>query len=244
MSFDAAIFLEGASVESEVLEKHPTYSAHLIVVEGIQGAPSDERTNSLLAKAEAAGIQLLETTSIEEIPEVAAWRDAYLSFGVKQRVARSSFESLLRRCSAGLPRIDMLTDLYNAISVLFKVPIGGEDLDRYDGFARLVVARGDEKFEIYSDGELVNQSPDEGEVVWRDGVGVTCRRWNWRQCDRTHLGIETKRAFFIIDALGVGGQDRAKLAANELIAQVMMLWPTALINSRVINAESLSKFDN
>ncbi len=53
-------------------------------------------------------------------------------------------DALLRRCADGLPRIDPLTDLYNAVSVQHLVLIGGEDLDGYDGPTRLVLAEGTE----------------------------------------------------------------------------------------------------
>jgi DNA/RNA-binding domain of Phe-tRNA-synthetase-like protein len=39
-----------------------------------------------------------------------------------------------------------------------------------------------------------------GEVVWADEVGVTCRRWNWRQGRRTRLTESTTSAWFIIDS--------------------------------------------
>jgi DNA/RNA-binding domain of Phe-tRNA-synthetase-like protein len=53
-----------------------------------------------------------------------------------------SLEALLRRAPAGLPRVNRLTDLYNAVSVLHQIPLGGEDLTRYAGAPRLVRATG------------------------------------------------------------------------------------------------------
>jgi DNA/RNA-binding domain of Phe-tRNA-synthetase-like protein len=49
------------------------------------------------------------------------------------------------------------------------------------------VARGDEPFDTVRDGAAVVEHPEAGEIVWRDDDGVTCRRWNWRQCKRTAL---------------------------------------------------------
>ena len=65
---------------------------------------------------------------------MAAWREAYRAFGAKPQRTRNSLEALLRRAaSPGFPRVNRLTDVYNAISVLHQVPLGGEDLTRYDG---------------------------------------------------------------------------------------------------------------
>ena len=89
--------------------------------------------------------------------------------------------------------MNRLTDLYNAVSVLHQVPLGGEDLTRYDGPPRLVRATGQEPFDTVADGETVVEHPDPGEVVWCDDAGVTCRRWNWRQARRTRSARTPRR---------------------------------------------------
>ncbi|MGH3313893.1 MAG: phenylalanine--tRNA ligase beta subunit-related protein, partial [Streptomyces sp.] len=99
--------------------------------------------------------------------------------------------------------------------------IGGEDLDCYAGPARLVRAEGTEPFEITSGGAEAVEYPRPGEVVWRDDAGVTCRRWNWRQCVRTRLTDRTTRAVFILDALAPMG-DAALTAAGEALTETLM----------------------
>ena len=227
-------FLTEVFISDEVWKLHPDYVAMLVVVDGIQGGPSDERSEALLLEAEASAAELLAAMPIEEVPEVQAWREKFLSFGVKQRVAKSSFEALLKRCASGMPRVDLLTDAYNAISVINLVPIGGEDLARYDGAARLVVADGSENFDTRENGETVNASPEPGEIVWRDDAGVTCRRWNWRQCVRTHLNEDTTTALFIFDGVGDGAQERVEAAASQLSEVLKSWWPELDIDSRVL----------
>lgn len=61
------------------------------------------------------------------MPHVAAWREAYRAFGAKPKRTRHSLEALLRRAPSGLPRVNRLTDCYNAVSVLHQIPVGGED---------------------------------------------------------------------------------------------------------------------
>ena len=56
---------------------------------------------------------------------MAAWREAYRSFGAKPQRTRNSVEALLRRAETGLPRVNRLTDIYNAVSVLHQIPVGG-----------------------------------------------------------------------------------------------------------------------
>lgn len=64
------------------------------------------------------------------------------------------------------------------------------------------------------------EHPAPGEVVWRDDAGVTCRRWNWRQCTRTRLTHTTTRALFVLDALGP--VDDAELtAAGDRLSEAL-----------------------
>ena len=149
---------------------------------------------------------------------VALWQAAYRDFGVKQRVARVSVDALTRRAlsESGLPRINVLVDVYNAVSVLYQVPIGGEDLDHYEGAARLVIASGVEPFLTNANGERVTENPEPGEPIWIDDSGVTCRRWNWRQTTRTAIITTTTRAGFIIDSLDAPSHHGALEAAHHL----------------------------
>lgn len=94
-----------------------------------------------------------------------------------------------------------VVDLYNAISIRYAIPVGGENVEAYVGQPRLVVADGNELFDTVNDGEMAHESPEPGEVVWRDDLGVTCRRWNWRQGVRTRLNADAGKMWFILESL-------------------------------------------
>jgi DNA/RNA-binding domain of Phe-tRNA-synthetase-like protein len=204
-------WLEGASIDPAVFELRPDYRALLIVAEGLRGGPSDSESDALLVRAESAGVSI-------EHPHLEAWRDAFRQFGANPRKTRPSADALVRRASTGLPRIDRITDTYNALSVLHAIPTGGEDLAGYDGPLRLARAGGSETFDTVADGEEIVDHPLPGEVVWRDDAGVTCRNWNWRQCVRTRLSPTTTRAVFIFDALGPAPDAELEQVGDELIA--------------------------
>ena len=71
-----------------------------------------------------------------------------------------------------------------------------------------------------ADGAPVVEHPEVGEVVWCDRVGVTCRRWNWRQAARTRLRDDTTTALFILDALGPMTDEQLGAAADDLLAHL------------------------
>lgn len=231
-------FLAGACVDDAVLALRPDYHAMLLAVDGLVPGPSDQTSDELLQNAEAAAGEALGDRPAGQLPHVAAWREAYRSFGAKPQRFRNSLESLMRRAASGLPRVNRLTDIYNAISVLHQVPLGGEDLSRYTGPPRLVRAIGTEPFDTLADGVEVIEHPEPGEVVWCDDAGVTCRRWNWRQARRTQLGEDTTTALFILDALEPMSDESLHVAAEDLVTHLTRLGPDVHAERRLITAGS------
>jgi DNA/RNA-binding domain of Phe-tRNA-synthetase-like protein len=228
-------FLDGATVDAAVSVLRPDYRALLIAVDGIEPGPSDAGTEQLLQQAEVAAHRALSARPVEDVPHVAAWREAYRAFGAKPQRTRNSLEALMRRAETGLPRVNRLTDVYNAISVLHQVPLGGEDLDRYTGPPRLVRATGLEPFDTTSGGESVVERSDVGEVVWCDDAGITCRRWNWRQAKRTQLSVGTTAALFILDALEPLADDELTAAADDLTRHLSRLGPDVRVARRLLD---------
>ena len=231
---DLESFVAGASIDPLVLALRPDYRALLLAVEGLVPGVSDEASEALLQQAEASGRQLLAAGPVEDQLHVGAWREAYRSFGAKPQRTRNSLEALLRRTESGLPRVNRLTDIYNAISIIHRIPLGGEDLSMYVGPPRLVRAAGDESFDTVADGETVIEHPDVGEVVWCDDAGVTCRRWNWRQARRTALHDGTTSALFILDALDPLTDAELDAAADGLVGHLRALGPEVRVARRLV----------
>ncbi|MEQ8438740.1 MAG: phenylalanine--tRNA ligase beta subunit-related protein [Ilumatobacter fluminis] len=208
---DASEWVQGAVVDAAVSERWPDYRVWLVAADEIDASLVARTVDELFEAAASSRLAAPDT-------HVLQWQQAFRDFGVKPRVARSSVDALLRRAGSerGLPRIDPLVDLYNAVSVLHRVPIGGEDLDRYQGGPHLMLASGDEPFPTIDHGDEVVDHPDPGEPIWTDDDGVTCRRWNWRQPTRTAIGPATHRVGFIIDSLDAPDHEGAQAAADLL----------------------------
>ncbi|HUB41082.1 MAG TPA: phenylalanine--tRNA ligase beta subunit-related protein [Streptosporangiaceae bacterium] len=228
-------FLADGRVDAAVFALRPDYRVVLMAVDGVTGGPSDQSGETLLLEAETKARGMLRDRPADEIPHVAAWREAYRAFGAKPQRTRNSLEALLRRAAAGLPRVNRLTDIYNALSVLHQVPLGGEDLTRYVGAPRLVRATGQETFDTVADGIPVIEHPDPGEVVWCDDAGVTCRRWNWRQGRRTRLSEDSTTTLFIFDALDPMTDEALHAAADDLASYVTRLGPDIRVARRMIS---------
>jgi DNA/RNA-binding domain of Phe-tRNA-synthetase-like protein len=206
-----------AAVDAAIFERHPDYVAVILVADGLVNGPTDAASEAALRDAEDH-LRTRGLARAADAPQIAAWRAAFSAFGAKPSRYPCSAEALAARVlkGDGLPRVNRLVDHYNAVSVRHLVPVGGEDLDRIEVPLRLTVADGTERFDT---AEGIDH-PEAGEIVWRDDIGVTCRRWNWRQGTRTRLTDASTRAFFVFDRLG--GLDLAALdAATDELAAVL-----------------------
>src|SRR5690349_25077252 len=123
------------TVSDEVRALVPGFTHVAVEADGLVNGPSTEGTSSLLDDAARRLAVRLAGRAPHEDPHMAAWRAVYTAFGSKPSRTRNSAEALARRALAdgGLPRINVLVDLYNAISVAHLIPVGGEDLDRVRG---------------------------------------------------------------------------------------------------------------
>ncbi|WP_434587715.1 B3/B4 domain-containing protein [Streptomyces sp. A5-4] len=219
------------TVTDEVRALAPGFTHLAVEAHGLVNGPSNEASSALLDAAARRLAERLDGRAPHEDPHIAAWREAYTAFGSKPSRTRNSAEALAKRAltEAGLPRINLLVDLYNAISVAHLVPVGGEDLDRVKGAMRLVRATGDELFATAAAGEDAMEHPDAGEVVWCDEEGVTCRRWNWRQGVRTRLTEESVNAVFLLESMAPMTLGELEAAGAELAESLEKLSPGARI---------------
>ncbi|MEU8713165.1 phenylalanine--tRNA ligase beta subunit-related protein [Streptomyces sp. NPDC048663] len=222
------------TVSDEVRALAPGFTHLAVEAHGLVNGPSTEASSALLDDAARRLAARLDGRAPHEDPHMAAWRAVYTAFGSKPSRTRNSAEALACRALAdgGLPRINLLVDLYNAVSVARLIPVGGEDLDLVRGGMRLVRATGEEDFVTVAGGEESVEHPDAGEVVWCDAAGVTCRRWNWRQGPRTRLTERTASAVFLLEGLAPLPVAELTSAGAELAELLQKFSPGADVEVR------------
>jgi DNA/RNA-binding domain of Phe-tRNA-synthetase-like protein len=201
----------------EVAPDFPSFRVAFAFVEDIGGGPPGPGVEALAAAAEAEAASFLASREIAELPEIANWRAAYRAFGSKKTSYRNSCEALLRRIrgGAGLPRVHPLVDLYNALSVKYRVPAGADDLAHLTLPLAFRYARPGDSFLDLARDPPVDDPPFDGEVVLADAEKVLCRRWNWRQDVRSRIRAKTTAATLVIQTLEPDGEDRLSRAAED-----------------------------
>jgi DNA/RNA-binding domain of Phe-tRNA-synthetase-like protein len=211
-------------VIADLTSKFPDFRVALVIAEDL--AIAHERSPILekeIAAAEARCRERWSGVELSAIPGVAAWRAAYRAFGIKKTSYRSSVERLIKRVLAGdrLPKVNVLVDLYNMISIESGLCLGCDDLDAIAGDLAFRFARpGDAFIDMGAgDGEDPSDPPKHGEVVYSDANHVLCRRWNWRQDARSLLTPQARRAVLTVQSNGFGEVEAAARRIAEEIAR-------------------------
>ena len=183
----------------------PDAEIGVVVLNDVDNSDSVYEDNEIirddLAKANQEAGKWITATPLSKNEVIKVWRDAFQKFK-KKKGNRASIEALLARIDKGnyVGGINPLVDVYNAISLTYGLPIGGEDIDNFAGNLRLTVSEeGGDEFMALGDEE--NNPTLPGELCYLDDIGAVCRCWNWRDGKRTMLTGNTKNAFMIIESV-------------------------------------------
>ena len=115
--------------------------------------------------------------------------------------------------------ISPAVDIYNAVSLTYALPLGGEDIDAFQGDLRLLITQGGDEFTPL--GENAENDPTlPGELCYVDDAGAVCRCWNWRDGVRTALTDTTSNAFLIVECVDPERIEDCRSAMDELAGLV------------------------
>lgn len=207
-------------VTPDIFEMFPALKIGVVVARGIDNEGSSADVSRLLDEAMSHARRISSVEELDAAPTITSWRAAYAKFQAKPKKYRSSVESLYQMLLAGrrLPSISKLVDIYNAVSVKHVVPVGGDDIDRVEGDILLKRAAGNEPFVPLNGAEVEHPKP--GEVVYVDDKDVLCRRWNWRECQKTQFTAATRNAILMIEGLESTTAAQIRAIADELAASI------------------------
>ena len=203
-------------LDPSFLELFPECRIGVLVCNGIDNhVKQEDKYAPWLRECEKASAVYTANPEFTDNPVIRNWRDAFYKFKTKKG-ARCSIEALLKRVSKGgeIGCINPLVDIYNGISLKFGLPVGGEDIDKFEGDIRLTLAEGGEAFITYGSDKDEPALP--GEVIYKDDAGAICRCWNWRESVRTMLTEDVTNAFMILETSAGEFADNLDAALEEL----------------------------
>jgi DNA/RNA-binding domain of Phe-tRNA-synthetase-like protein len=214
----------------ELFEKFPAASIHGVVV-GQLDLVSEKTAQAWKVKAQQSVADSgIRAEQLVEVPEIREWRNAFQAFGLKPSKYRSSIEQLYRRALKGdiietrLP----LVNLYCYFSLIHRTPMGAYDLQKTSGNIAIRPALAGEEFQAIGEKQAIRS---DGEViVYADQNGIICWGWNHRDCARTCLSADTRRAIFFADSVTESTRAKAEEAIRVL--------------SEVLSSSSCTKIDS
>lgn len=211
-----------------------------IAVSSVRGANNRADMHSFLPLMESLVEKVQQSVGpqpVSQLPKIAAWREAYRTFGVKAKDYPSSIESLYKRSAKGeVTSISPLVDIYNYISIKYILPAGGEDIDKIVGNLELTYAS-DQELAITVLGRNEAQAPAPGEVIYKDNEGTICRRWNWREAARTMLTDDTQNCILVLEALNPT-TDKELLAAQDELGKLVQAYTQGTVHHFLLNADN------
>jgi DNA/RNA-binding domain of Phe-tRNA-synthetase-like protein len=207
-------------VHPEVFQRFPGYCWGKILCWRLDNRRGLEEAVLLLRDVERRVREDPDLADVVAHPKIAAWRDAFTRFGARPSKYQSSIEALARRVRRGddLPPISALVAVYNAVSLRFLLPVGGDDLDLVSGGMHLRAAKGDEHF-VPLGGEQP-EPPEQGEIVYADDAKVLCRRWTWRGGEDSKISLATSNAVLNVHGLPPATPDEVRRATETLAGLV------------------------
>jgi lysyl-tRNA synthetase class 2 len=203
-------------VDDLIFDKFPELYLGVTIAKGIDNSDSPDKLWDLIRDRQKTIRGTMSSDTLSQYPRIATWRQAYSAFGAKPKKYKSSVESLYRMVLKGidLRPINAIVDIYNYISLKHMVPLGGDDTSRIEGNIELRFAEEGERFQALNSEEV--ELTKYGEVIYADEIDVLCRRWNWRECDKTKMSEATKEAMLVVEGLPPVGRGDVETIAEEL----------------------------
>lgn len=224
-------------INDKIFQQFPSLSIGIVVARGIDNTDKSPDVLSMLTEQSNMIKTKYNLETLKEVPRILAWREAYSVFGAKPKKYTCSVENLYRMILEGvhLRHINKVVDIYNYISLKHTVPVGGDDIDKIDGDIVLRFANGDETFIRLNSDEV--DHPKEGEVVYADDKEVLCRRWNWRECDKSKMTEQTKNVTLVVEGLSPVSKKDVQSIIEEL-GQLVEKFCGGEISTHILNSEN------
>jgi lysyl-tRNA synthetase class 2 len=203
-------------VDEEIFQKFPGLTIGVITAQGIDNEKDIDRAASFLQCQVDIIRNEWSLDRLQSDPKIHAWREAYRTFGAKPKKYKCSVENMIRMVidSAAFSSINKAVDVYNAVSLKHCIPAGGDDLNKVTGDIILTFAKGDERFIPLNGKDAIPPKPEE--VIYRDAEDVLCRRWNWRECDKTKMTVASRNLCLVVEGLSPFTEDDVERISTEL----------------------------
>ena len=118
-------------VEPSIFKDYPTFRRGLVLAVAIQNRGPSKELESELDGALARAAQ--DPVDVKTDPLITVWSDAHRLFGSNPNKFPPAHAALLKRVQKGgvrLPFINKVVAIMNYNSIVDRIPVGGDDVER------------------------------------------------------------------------------------------------------------------
>ena len=203
-------------VEKEIFDKLPQACFGVVMAKGIDNSKIYPEIEQLLSNSIQKAALRFGGKKVKEEADILPYREAFRTLGINPNKYPCSIEALFTRIAKGkgMPYINPVVDLGNAISSKYTLPMGAHDLGNSSEDICIRLAKKGDVFLPF--GGNVEETPDIDEVIYAVGQQVRTRRWTWRQSDNGKITDVTTNVFFPIDGFTNFNREQVIKARDEL----------------------------
>ena len=203
-------------ISKEIFNELNNLCVGVVVAKGIDNSKEYPNINSILQNSIFVAEQNFLDKKVKEDERIIPYREAFQKLGINPNKYQCSVEAMFNRISKGkgLPNINPLVNLNNAISLKYTLPMGTHDLSTSTEDIEMRYSKDNDTFKPMGTESI--EKPDSGEVVYAVGNQVRTRRWTWRQSEEGKIDENTNYVFFPIDGFVGLNDNKVKEATEEL----------------------------
>ena len=203
-------------IQKEIFDKLDNLVVGVVVAKNIDNSKDYKEIDKLLEESIKLAESRFLDKKVKEEETIIPYREAFEKLGINPNKYQCSVEAMFTRISKGkgLPHINSLVDLNNAISLKHTLPMGTHNLGLSNEDIELRFSKDIDTFIPMGTEEV--ETPDKDEVVYAVGNNVRTRRWAWRQSNEGKIDENTNFVFFPIDGFKNINEERVEEAKKEL----------------------------
>ena len=203
-------------IQKEIFDKLDNLVVGVVVAKGIDNSKEYKEIDKMLDESIKLAESRFLVKKVKEEKDIIPYREAFEKLGINPNKFQCSVEAMFNRISKGkgLPHINPLVDLNNAISLKYTLPMGTHNLGLSSEDTELRYSKEGDHF--ITMGTEEEEKIEENEVVYAVGNQVRTRRWAWRQSNEGKIDENTSFVFFPIDGFIGINEERVEDAKKEL----------------------------
>ncbi|WP_297203423.1 phenylalanine--tRNA ligase beta subunit-related protein [uncultured Brachyspira sp.] len=224
-------------IENKVFETLNNLCVAVIIARGINNTKKIDDISMMLKENIENVEKEFENVKVKESNYIKCYRDAFQKLNINPNKFMCSIEALLTRISKkkGMPEINSVVDLVNAVSIKYKLPMGAHDLDSMNEDFYIRYSTDNDIFLPF--GETDTENMESNELVYASSNDIRTRRWIWRQSEHGKIIESSKNIIFPIDAF-VGINDDKAINAREELSNLLSKFFNCEIITGMIDAKN------